>query len=208
MFRVSQIVRTQRWYALVAATVFAGALAGSPSNPAEAIIYEGHPDLSLTASLVEAGGGPQHFSSAKLFAYLAGPHAGPEAAKLTREFGAAGVTDTFAVFDYAIDDALRVATAKGVALPAASPILMHPKELALALYGAGTSGSGKWDVGFMLEHMITHPIHHAVMGDIDAKFGAAKNERFHIALTRLMTDLDTLYGSSGRAVIGTRHPTD
>jgi len=166
------------------------------AQPARAVTYLGHPDLSLTAALVTAGGGPDHFSSQQVFALLTGSAADAEKAKLTKQFGADRITNAFAVFDYAIDDTIRIAGEKHIALPAPYPDPANPKALALALYAAGTSGSGKWDVGYMLEHLISHPIHHAIMQDMDAKFGAANNASFHEVLTQIMMDLAGVYGSS------------
>ncbi len=171
--------------------------------PARAVIYEGHPDLSLTAALVTAGGGPEHFSSQQAFALLTGSAADAEKAKLIKQFGADRITNAFAVFDYAIDDTIRIAGAKHIALPAPYPDPSNPKALALALYAAGTSGSGKWDVGYMLEHLISHPIHHAIMHDMDAKFGMANNASFHIVLTQIVMDLAGVYGSASGG--GTNH---
>jgi hypothetical protein len=164
--------------------------------PARAVIYEGHLDLSLTAALVTAGGGPEHFSSQQVFALLTGSAADAEKAKLIKQFGAERITNAFAVFDFAIDDTIRIAGEKHIALPAPYPDPSNPKALALALYAAGRSGSGKWDVGYMLEHLISHPIHHAIMHDMDAKFGAANNASFHVVLTQIMTDLAGVYGSA------------
>jgi hypothetical protein len=171
--------------------------------PAGAVIYEGHPDLSLTAALVTAGGGPDHFSSQQVFALLTGSLADAEKAKLTKQFGPDKIANAFAAFDYAIDDTIRIAGEKHIALPAPYPDPSNPKALALALYAAGTSGSGKWDVGYMLEHLISHPIHHAIMRDLDAKFGAANNASFHVVLTQIMMDLAGVYGSAAGG--GTSH---
>ncbi len=161
--------------------------------PAEAIVYTGTPDLALTAALLKAGGGAGHFSSFKLFGVVTKGLTAKEAAKLTNQFGAGDVKDTFAVFDYAIDDVVRIVTAKHIALPPASPDPADSKALAVALYKAGTTTTGNWDVGYMLEHLITHPIHHVIMHDIDAKFGAKKNEVFHIVLSQMMDDLAIAY---------------
>jgi len=161
--------------------------------PAEAIVFEGTPDLALTAALVKAGGGAKNFSSFKLFKIVTGGLTAAEATKLTNQFGAQDVKDTFAVFDYAIDDVVRIVTAKHIALPPAAPEPTDAKALAVALYKAGTTTTGNWDVGYMLEHLITHPIHHVIMHDIDAKFGAQKNEVFHIVLSQMMDDLAVAY---------------
>jgi len=185
--RVRNVVTT----ALVVAFV-----AGAGFSRAEAIVYDGAPDLALTSALVAAGGGPEHFSSLKLYTVLAGSSSTAETKKLTNQFGAADVTDAFAVFDFAIADVVRVATAKHIALPPPVPAPTDAKALATALYQAGNTTRGGWDVGYMLERLITHPIHHVIMHDIDAKFGAKKNGSFHMVLAQMMDDLAVAYSTA------------
>jgi hypothetical protein len=160
---------------------------------ADAIMYAGTPDLPLTSAIIAAGGGPSHFSSAKLFKLVAGRGADAEAKKLTDQFGAADVKTTFAIFDYAIDDTIAVAAARHIVLPPPRPNPRNGKALALALYRAGVTPDDRWDVGYMLEHLITHPIHHVIMNDIDAKFGKDNNAVFHMALDQMMHDLGMAY---------------
>ncbi|GAC1307594.1 MAG: hypothetical protein NVS2B3_02480 [Vulcanimicrobiaceae bacterium] len=183
---------------IVAVALICGSFVAATHARADAILFEGAPNLALTSALVAAGGGPEHFSSMKLFKTVTGSLAGPEAEKLTKQFGSADVANTFAVFDFAIDDVIRVATAKHIALPPPSPDPADAKALAVALYRAGTTEKGTWDVGYMLEHLITHPIHHVIMHDIDAKFGAANNGSFHMVLTQMMDDLAMAYRSASR----------
>ena len=191
-----------RTRAAIVRAVFAACLSVSlvPALAARtnAIEYHGKPDLPLTVSMVVAGGGPAHFSSAKLFAFLTGPLEAKEAAKLTNQFGAADVKKSFAIFDYAVDDTLKIVTAKGIALPKPAPSPEDPKALAVALYGAGVTSDGKWDVGYFLEHLITHPVHHAIMHDMDAHFGAENNGTFHMVLDQMMHDVGVAYGPALR----------
>jgi hypothetical protein len=181
---------------LVAFVVGGVAFVSVPMVPAEAIVYEGGaPDLQLTSAMVSAGGGVRDFSSVKLFGFLTGSARGAEAAKLTKKFGKHEIADTFAIFDFMVGDFAKIATRSRATLPTPSPALGTGKALALTMYGAGVSGSGKWDVGYMLEHMISHTAHHAIMHDIDAKFGKSKNANFHIVLTQMMADLAKTYGA-------------
>ncbi len=178
------------------AALLMGSLALGPFVRAQAIVYDGTPDLALASAMVAAGGGPKRFSSRQLFHAVTGSLEAAEAKKLADQFGPADVANTFAVFDFAVKDVVRVATAAHVALPPPSPDPTDGKALALALYGAGITPTGKWDVGYMLEHMISHPIHHAIMHDMDAEFGAARNGRFHIVLEQMMDDLAVAYGTA------------
>ncbi len=174
--------------------MFALACGATLCGSADAIVYEGQPDLALTSAIVAAGGGPSHFSSVTLFKRIAGHDADAEAKKLTDQFGAADVKTTFAIFDYAIDDTIVVAKARGIVLPRPRPDPRNGKAIALALYRAGITPSGRqWDVGYMLEHLITHPIHHVIMNDIDAKFGKDNNAVFHMALDQMMHDVGMAY---------------
>ena len=178
-------------------TVGLGAILVSfTTAPADAIIYTGAPDLPLLSATVAAGGGPQHFSSLTLLKALAGPAAGEETRKLTTQFGKREVETSLAVFDFAVADALRVATAEHITLPKPNPSPSDARQLALALYQAGLTGNGHWDVGYMLEHAMSHPIHHVIMTDMDAKFGAENNGRFHVVLAQMMDDLSMAYAQS------------
>ncbi len=172
----------------IAALVF-----GATAPPAQAMKYAGPIDLPLAVSLVGAGGGPKHFSSLVLYKELTGPLQAAETAKLTQEHGAAQVADTFAIFDYAIDDVLGILTASKVALPAPVPAPGDAKALALALYAAGSAPGGKWDVGYMLEHMISHPVHHTIMRHIDTRYSPKQNAVFHVILSEMMHDLHAAY---------------
>jgi hypothetical protein len=184
--------------ALVPAATFAFVCVATICGRADAIVYHGAPDLPLTSALVAAGGGPSHFSSFKLFKLVAGRATDAEAKKLTDQFGAADVKTTFAIFDFAVNDTIAVATARHIALPAPEPNPKNGKALAIALYRAGVTQDGRWDVGYMLEHLITHPIHHVIMNDIDAKFGKDNNAVFHIALDQMMHDLAMAYSPHPR----------
>lgn len=160
-----------------------------PESRADAIVFSGTPDLALTSAMVAAGGGADHFSSVKLFAVITGEQRTAEAKKLTEQFGAADVANTFAVLDFAVNDVIDIVREKHIALPAPSPDPADAKALGVALYRAGLTSGGTWDVGYMLEHLITHPIHHVIMHDIDAKFGSEHNGSFHIVLAQMMHDV-------------------
>jgi hypothetical protein len=131
-------------------------------------IYPGAPALNVTASLVAAGGGPANFSTATaLTAMLGKATVDAEVAKLTKHYGAAAVTQWLKAFDFAVSDALKVATAKGVKLPAADP-KMTGKALATVLVTAGTAPDGTFQIEFLLDKAVSHAIHVQVMNDIDA----------------------------------------
>ena len=152
-------------------------------------MYMGAPDLKLTAEMVAAGGGASHFDSKKLVGYMAGAKAPAALAYLTRTYVAADVDGFFRTFTYAVDDALHHATAKGIILPAAA--VPSGAVLTRQLYRAGTLPNGDYDPGYMLEHIVSHPIHMWVMWDINRQpdLGKATDETFHIILTDAMHKL-------------------
>ncbi len=54
---------------------------------------------------------------------------------------------------------------------------------------------GRFDVGYMIEHLLSRPIHKQLMdvANSDPTIGPAVNADFHIILTAEMNDLKTLY---------------
>ncbi len=185
--------RTRRAFASVLVVTL---LCVAGAAPVDAVIYHGAPNLPLAVSLVVAGGGPDHFSSALLYQRLTGPAEPVETKKLRAEYGDAAVVGAFALMDYAIDDVLRIYGRSGTQLPSPNPAPSDLPTLAHALYAAGITGSGKWDVGFMLEKIMSHPVHRVVMHDLDARFTHPVNARFHTILAEMMHDVNGLYGSS------------
>lgn len=157
-------------------------------------VYAGTPDLPLTLSMVMAGGGPAHFKTATLVGVLAGPNANAEVAKLTKQYGAAGVKEYLAVFDFVVTDSLKLATAAGVKLPSQpEPDPADGKALATALYKAGIDPKIGFNVEYMLDHLVSHPIHIQVMKDIDAKFGQKADAVYHVVTLVVMQDLKKAY---------------
>ncbi len=152
-------------------------------------MYRGAPELRLTSELVAAGGGAEHFDSKKLVAVMAGKNAPAALAYLTQHYGAGNVDAFFRTFTYAVDDSLRYATQKGIALPPAH--VPSGAVLTQQLYAAGTLPNGQYDPGYMLERLVSHPIHMYVMWDINKQpdLGRKTDETFHIILTDAMHKL-------------------
>ncbi|MGH7659574.1 MAG: hypothetical protein ACRENA_01480, partial [Vulcanimicrobiaceae bacterium] len=100
-------------------------------------VYTGAPDLPLTLSMVVAGGGPKDFKTTTLVGVLAGKNADAEVAKLKKQYGADGVKQYLAVFDFVVNDALKRATQAGVKFPSKpSPDPSDGAALTAALYKA------------------------------------------------------------------------
>jgi len=157
-------------------------------------VYSGAPDLPLTLSMVIAGGGPSNFKTATLVGVLCGSAADAEVAKLTKQYGADGVKNYLAIFDFVVTDALKRATEAGVKLPSTpAPDPKDGKALATALYKAGVDPKIGYNVEYMLDHLVSHPIHTQVMDDIDAKFGKQADGIYHAVTLVVFQDLKDLY---------------
>ncbi len=157
-------------------------------------VYTGSPNLPLTLSVIVAGGGPASFDSTKLVGSLAGPLAPAEVQSLTAQFGADHVASFLTVFNFVIADSLKLVTAANVPLPTTPvPAPTDGKALSAALYTAGVTPAGRFDVEYMLDTLVTHPIHVQVMNDIDAKYGVAADGNYHAVLTQAIYDLKSAY---------------
>ena len=158
--------------------------------------YLGTPDLALTSAMIAAGGGPHAFSSARLSTMLAAQHHDSEFYRLRARFGAARTRRYFQTFDAFVHGAVAIVTAKNIALPQPNTALaQNPYELAASLRQAGIMPDGRFDVGYLIEHLLSRPIHKQLMDVANSSpaIGPAVNADFHIILTAEMNDLKTLY---------------
>jgi hypothetical protein len=181
---------------LSTAVLLVGLASAVPASAMQTTRYLGEPDLPLTVAVVQAGGGAEHFDSQKLLGVLAGVNASAEVQSLTQRYGQERVTAFVATFNRAIDDALSDATRAGVKLPNSPPGLAQDgKQLSGLLVAAGTTSSGRFDVGYMLEHLVSRQIHVAVMQQLDADpdVGPQRNADFHVILTAVIKDLRAQY---------------
>ncbi|HET8701477.1 MAG TPA: hypothetical protein VFL97_07410 [Nitrococcus sp.] len=162
---------------------------GSTTNYYGGPAYTGKPDLKATAALVKAGGGAEHFSFEKALVSMLGEktvHA--EVAKLTKQYGEKNVHDWVNGFNFAVDDALKHATAEGIKLPPA-PENLHGKKLAATLVSAGTTPDDVFWSGLLYDHTLSHKIHDQVMNDIDAKYGEPYDKNLHAITNQAMYDV-------------------
>ncbi len=159
----------------------------------DGVTYTGAPDLQATISLVTAGGAPGNFSIVKALTSLAGAKtANAEVAKLTKQYGAGKVASFVAVQNFAVNDAVKIATAAGVKFP--QPML-HGAVLAKRVVGLGLV-DGTYYEGTQLDHIVTHTIHEKVMNDIDQKFGAAADGNYHRIADQAHYDLAQALGAT------------
>jgi len=161
-------------------------------------IYNGKPALAVTAALVAAGGGAAKYSTATaLTAMLGKATVTAEVAKLTKQYGAAAATQWLKTFDFAVGDALKIATADGVTLPAPDP-KMTGAALAKGLVAAGTAPDGTFQIEFLLDKAVSHAIHVQVMNDIDhnAAFGEKKDLDYHAISNQAFYDVAQALGDT------------
>jgi hypothetical protein len=173
-----------------------GAMDMSHARYSAAPVYAGAPKLPLTLSVVVAGGGPTSFESSKLIGVLAGSLTDAEVKKLSNQFGADNVGSFLKTFNFVINDSLKLVKQNNVALPSTPvPSPADGKALSAALYTQGVTPSGKFDVEYMLDHLVTHSIHVQVMDDIDANpdLGPKADGNYHAVLTQAMIDLKSAY---------------
>ena len=159
-------------------------------------VYNGAPALNVTAALVAAGGGPAHFSTAKALTEMVGaPTVTAEVAKLTKQYGAVKVALWLKTFDFAVGDALKIATAKGIKLPAPDPKLTG-KQLASTLVTAGTY-DGTFQIEYLLDKAVSHGIHVQVMKDIDKQpgLGPKPDLDYHLISNQAFYDLAQALGA-------------
>jgi len=155
----------------------------------------GKPILQNTLALIVAGGGPAHFSTVTAFGVLADGKAAAEEAKLIKQYGKPGFMQYIKTFDFVIADSLKIVTAAKVPLPKTpAPNPKNGKALAAALYTDGVNKSGTFSVEYMLDHLVTHPVHVQVMKDIDAKYGESADAAYHVVTLTIFQDLKAVYG--------------
>lgn len=173
---------------VAAASMDHGRFSAAPVNTAA-------PALQTTVDMITAGSDKAGFQSTTLVGHLAGALTSAELASLTKQFGADNVTSFVKTFNFVVNDAVAKVTAAKVPLPKATSPLPDGKALSASLYTLGVTPDKKFDVEYMLDALVTHPIHVAVMDDIDKDpaQGVKADANYHAVLTQAMTDLKAAY---------------
>jgi hypothetical protein len=160
-------------------------------------IYTGQAALGTTVALLDAGGGESGFGATKLLGFLAGTKTAAQIAALQQKFGADKVRSFLEVFDFVATDAVIKTTAAKIELPSmpSPPLTSGGKALAANLYmlGVYNKPKGLFDPEYMLDALVGHPIHVAIMDDIEAKYGLAADANYHAVLAQTMRDLKEIY---------------
>ncbi len=178
----------RRVAAAISLAFAAGLLLGTPRS-ADAIAhhYQGDPNLQLTVDLVTAGSGDHGFDTKLLFSRMYGDRMPAEARRLTQLYGTLPVSNFFTLMDFTIADVLRIVQRDHVPLPKADDPLV-PATIERNLVAAGKTPSGNYDVGYMIEHLITHKYHHELMMDLYKKFPSREVGSFHTVLASVVQD--------------------
>ncbi len=159
---------------------------------ADGIPYYGAPDLVAASSLVAAGGAPEHFSIVTALRHLAGNKvANAEVLKLTRQYGPGKVASFVKVQNFAVDEAVRDATSAGVKFPAPT---LTGTALAVRVTKHGLE-DGTYYEGAMLDKLVSHKIHEAVMASIDAQYGTKADANYHRIADQAHYDLAQALGA-------------
>lgn len=157
--------------------------------------YMGKPALNVTSSFIAAGGGPGKFSAAKALTSMVGADiVKAEVEKLTKQYGQARVGKWLAIFDYAVADAVAIATKAHVKLPSPS---LKGKTLAAAMVTAAMDKDGTVYTELVLDKALTHGIHGKVMDDIDKKFSPEDDLDYHRITNQALYDLAVAFKIKG-----------
>jgi hypothetical protein len=95
-----------------------------------------------------------------------------------------------------VDLAIEDARTNHIALPPPQYALeKNAFVLSASLRRGGVMPDGRFDVGYMLEHLLSRPMHVRLMRRVnsDPFTGPGVNADFHVILTAAMNDLKTLY---------------
>ena len=200
MFRISTAAAVAAALTLAGSAAFADSMSSGMATQGRygGPVYNGAPALSVTASLVAAGGGADHYSTATALVSMVGKDlVDKEVAKLQTQYGKDAVSQWLKTFDFAVDDALKHATAAGVKLPAPDPMLTG-KSLAATLVKAGTASDGTFQIEFLLDKAVSHSIHNAVMDDIDnnSMYGKHADLMYHTISNQAFYDLAQALGAT------------
>lgn len=172
----------------------------APQNWFGGVVYDGDPDLELTAALVEAGGGADNFSFARALVSMLGEDTvNAEVDKLQEQYDQERVQGFIEGMTWAVNDGLKRATEAGVELPDA-PEDLTGQTLAKALVEAGTTPDGTFWSGYLFDKTLSHGIHNQVMADIEAEFGHDADESTHLILNQAMYDVAQALGMTDVAL--------
>lgn len=151
-------------------------------------IYTGEPALAVTAALVKAGGGAEHFSFASALVSMLGEETvNAEVAKLTKQYGEEEVNTFISGMDMAIGFGLKRASEAGIIMP--EPADLSGVDLAKTLVDAGVAPDGAFWSGYLFDKALSNTLHNQVMADINTSAGYEADKITHKILNQAMYDV-------------------
>ncbi|CAH9018484.1 hypothetical protein [Candidatus Nitrosacidococcus sp. I8] len=159
-------------------------------------VYDGDPDLSISAALIKAGGGEKSFSFKKaLISMLGDKVVSQEIAELSEKDGTKKINHWLSGMDFLVNAAIKHMNDRGIKFPDASTD-MAGVTLAKTLLKSGTAPDGAYWGGWMFDNIIPHSIHNQVMIDIDNKYDYRFNKELHCILNLAMYDVAQALGET------------
>jgi len=156
--------------------------------------YQGAPALSVTSSLIEAGGGVNNFDfHTALVSMLGEKTVEDEVAKLIEQYGENEVNTFVAGMTFAVNSGVKHATKAGIVLPKA-PTELKGVKLAKTLVEAGTASDGTWWSGLLFDKALSNQIHNQVMTDIENTHSFGVDKLTHKILNQAMYDVAQALG--------------
>jgi hypothetical protein len=185
---------------LAAAPAMAGVSLQQPLLPREAPpaetgtfggeVHDGDAALQLTAALLQAGGGTEHFSIRAALGRMLGDAAtAQELAKLRRQYGPGPVRQWLELSDWLMDEGLVQLRNIGTELPAPPDDLAGGK-LAQALVDAGIApGDTTFWSSYYYDQLFSHGINKVLVEDLDRRFGEHRTRSLYTVNNQAMYDI-------------------
>jgi hypothetical protein len=153
-------------------------------------IHEGAASLQLTAALLQAGGGPEDFSTQSALVHILGRDAANrELTKLTRQYGAAAVRSWLAISDWLVRQGLVQLRNIGSELPS-PPDDLTGGRLAAALVDAGVAPKdGIFWSSYYYDHLFSHGVNKVLEEDLGRRYGERRARRAYAVNNQLMYDI-------------------
>jgi hypothetical protein len=184
--RYSRLPSCMVFLAAILCALFAQSTGGLAQTNAPGSIGTARAEM---AALLRAGGGASNFSLRDALASVIGDaKADRELDQLGAKYGVYVVAQWENIAVYTIGDAVAVAAAEGVTLPA-PPSHLQGKALARALVRLGIARNGRFDIATMGQRLVPQRVNEAVINDISNRFDMTDAPQFRRITDQVMVDL-------------------
>lgn len=148
-----------------------------PAQGAGATSAANGADLGLASSLIATGGGAGSFSTIRAFDRMVGPDTTLSLEnRLATAEGQGNANQFVSMFDYAINDAWRLAGVNNVSMPSATE--NGGVGLAQQLVQAGTVNNGTFSGSIFFQNLFGSTIASEIMADLNQHFGPGSSVQF------------------------------